>query len=86
MGLVPGVVPGTSKGSQVVMANVLNLPQGGLELIANDAQLHQDDTKFTKMMVGFFRRELIHIWYWLKDDRMELDAVDNPRKQVDSPM
>ena len=84
--MVPGVLPGTSESRKLIVGNRLNLAQSGLELIASEAELHQVHTKFTETVIVCFGRELIHRRYGLKNYRVMLDAVNNPRKQVDGPM
>ena len=68
------------------MWNGLNLSQSGLELIASEAELRQVDAEVPKTVVVCFGRELIHRRYGLSNYRVMLDTVNDPRKQVDSPM
>ena len=64
----------------------LDFAQSGLKLVASEAELHQIDAEVPEAVIICFGRELVHRRDGLSHDRVMLDAVDDPRGQVDSPV
>ena len=79
--MMPRVFPRASESSELIV-----LLQSGLELVASEAELHQIDAKVPEAVVICFSWELVHRRDGLSHDRVMLDAVDDPREQVDSPV
>ena len=68
------------------MRKFLDLPKSGIDSISYDAEFQQNDAKFTEMVVGLLNGKLILGRYRLENNRMDLNAFNNPRKQIDGPM